>query len=154
MDRSKTLSLAREAHERGDYASASALYSRLDGTASETDARHFALAEGYAWGRQDERVHSAGAGYERDTAAATAFAQAFAAHRDAFLAGKLGMAYNVGTAYDMFVRGEALPTDNPPKRLGDMSPAERQQVTKRAAALLQAELEANAPAIARILEGD
>lgn len=37
MDRNKTLSLAREAHERGDYASASALYSRLDGAATEGD---------------------------------------------------------------------------------------------------------------------
>lgn len=75
-----------------------------------TDARHFALAEGYAWGRQDERVIGAGVGVERDTEAATAFAVAFMAHRRAFLDGKLGMAHNVASAYDMFVRGETLPT--------------------------------------------
>ena len=81
------------------------------------DARHFALAEGYAWARQDAAASALppsdvdGRVAACDTEAATRFATAFKAHRRAFIDEKIGMAFNVAVAYDKWLRdGASLPT--------------------------------------------
>lgn len=81
------------------------------------DARFFALAEGYAWGRQDGIANALwlsdvdGRLAARDTDAATRFATAFMAHRRAFADEKIGMAFNVALAYDKWLKDEnSLPT--------------------------------------------
>jgi hypothetical protein len=78
-------------------------------------ARHYALAQGYAWGRQDATVLALDVGdvrgrvSARDTDAATRFATAFTAHYAAYRAERIGMMHNMESAYDMFVRDVPLP---------------------------------------------
>lgn len=75
-----------------------------------------ARAEGYAWGRQDAARDAlpdddiAGRVAARDSDAARRFGEAYASHREAYRADRIGMAHSVASAYDIFVRGETLPT--------------------------------------------
>ncbi len=76
----------------------------------------FSKAEGYAWGRQDA-AHDAlppedfeGRIAATDTEKSAEFAQAFAQHRRAFREERIGMATNLRSAYEKWLRGDTLPT--------------------------------------------